>query len=293
MNNQAYYRTEPETGCDVADAGSFLLVNCSGVCVLSVPFQTHNRTGRRDFYLMYLYEGELEMEIGGRLQAVGAGSAVVFPPGCPYRYVKRKHDELIYYWAHFTGAGAGELLERCTLRTQYPHRAGVSAEIADAFHAMFRNFIARDGCFEVAAAAQLASICVALSRRAAGAALSEARNAQRVRKSLDYMHRHYRDPVTVAELAGIEHLSSSRYSAVFRQCMGVSPRDFLIGLRLGMSVELMRGTDLSLKQIAGNVGYDDQLYFSRLFRSKMGVSPSAYMSAGKKEGSREQRSAGA
>jgi AraC family transcriptional regulator, arabinose operon regulatory protein len=277
MNNQSYYRIEDVDGCDVAVKDKFLVVNCSGVCVLSVPFTTHARFGRRDYYLMYLYQGELEMDIMEIRQMVPAGSIIIFPPGCEYRYMKQGHDELVYYWMHFTGSGAQALLDGCNLETHTVLYAGVSSEAADGFRAMFRNFIHRDGCFEVESAAQLANVCVMLRRKIGGTSpVHMARATEQIQKSLDYIHRHYGGPISVAELAGIEHLSVSRYSAVFRQCTGESPRDFLIGLRLKMAVELMHGTDLNLKQIAMHVGYDDQLYFSRLFKSKKGVSPRQY-----------------
>ena len=58
MNNQAYYRILDGTDCDLAVSDRPLIVNCSGVCVLSEPFTTHNRRGRSDYYLLYLYQGD-------------------------------------------------------------------------------------------------------------------------------------------------------------------------------------------------------------------------------------------
>ena len=74
----------------------------------------------------------------------------------------------------------------------------------------------------------------------------------------------------------MEHLSPSRYSAVFRGCMGVSPQGFLIGLRMKNAADLIRRTDLTITQVAQAVGYEDALYFSTLFRRKMGLPPSRY-----------------
>ena len=78
------------------------------------------------------------------------------------------------------------------------------------------------------------------------------------------------------DLARMEHLSPSRYSAVFRSCMGVSPQGFLTYLRIKNAADLLCRTDLSMAQVAQAVGYDDPLYFSALFRRKMGMAPSRY-----------------
>lgn len=278
MNNQAHYRVANENGCDMAVNDQYLVVNCSGVCVLSEPFTSRN--SRRDYYLMYIYQGELEMDIDGQALTVRAGSLVIFPPGYEYRYTKKSHDELIYYWVHFTGFGAQALLDSCGLCVKFVFFTGSSSEIADCFRQLFNNFIYRDGCFEVATAALVPTICVLLRRKInCGTSLHTASLTQKIQKSLDYIHRHYSDPTPISFLADIEHLSISRYCAVFKKCTGVSPQTFLINLRMEMATELILGTDLSLKQIAKTVGYDDQLYFSRLFKLRKGVSPKQYIAA--------------
>ena len=56
---------------------------------LSFPFDTENSLGRHDFYLLYLISGELEVLCRRGWEKLKAGSAVVFYPGTPYRYVSR------------------------------------------------------------------------------------------------------------------------------------------------------------------------------------------------------------
>ena len=275
MDNQAYYRIPSDNGCDLAVGDRYLVVNCAGVCVLSEPFTSRN--SRSDYYLMYLYQGELDMDINGRQHTVLAGSVVIYPPGAEYRYTKRSLDELIYYWAHFTGYGTQTMLNSCILEMQTIHFAGSNSDIADSFRQLFHNFICRDNFFEVAAAAQLTTICVQLRREISGNAPVHLSNMmEKIQKSLVYIYRHYSSPIAVSKLADIEHISVSRYCTVFKKCMGLSPQNFIIDLRLKMAIELMLGTDLSLKQIARTVGYDDQLYFSRLFKFRKGVSPKFY-----------------
>lgn len=274
MNSQAYYRIAGDHNCNIPVDDRFLVVNCTGVCVLPEPFSAHNPTGRKDYYLMVLSEGTLQMDVDGRMGPVYAGSAIIHPPGYPYRYRKNDRTSLVYYWAHFTGSGAAELLESCNLRPETVYEAGPAGAVTEGFGRLFEHFIGRDRCYGVAAAAQLASLCAMIGRNTGD---TNNPSARRIRASLHYLHRHYAEPVPVALLAEMEHLSVSRYSALFRQCMGMSPRNFLIDLRLKMATELMTRTDLSLKQIARQVGYDDQLYFSRIFRAKKGISPRRYM----------------
>ncbi len=72
------------------------------------------------------------------------------------------------------------------------------------------------------------------------------------------------------------HLSPSYLNAYFARLVGQPPIAYLIDLRLRRACELLRGTDLPIKEIAVQVGYPDQYFFSRIFRRRQGVSPRGY-----------------
>lgn len=276
MENQSYYRISDRGGCDEAISDRFLVVNCTGVCVLSRPF-TANRPGRRDYYLMYLFQGSLDILVDGRQTVISPGELVIFHPNTHLRYSLREGTpELIYYWVHFTGSGAESLLKGCGLEREAIYPAGCTREVSESFEKMFSNFISHDSLFEMDAAAQLTRLLVLIRRQLDGKT-GDRRSYEKIRNSLRYIHTHYSSPITVKMLAQLEHLSPSRYGAVFKECTGLSPQAFIVNLRLERAEELMAQTDLSLKQIARMAGYDDQLYFSRLFKEHRGLSPSEYM----------------
>ncbi|NLG37500.1 MAG: helix-turn-helix transcriptional regulator [Clostridiales bacterium] len=277
MKMQSYYRLGDVKECNVCVDDRYLTVNCAGAAVLSEPFTTHNRAGRRDYYMMVMARGALEMYINGAPRAMRTGHMIIYPPETPYRYVKRDPSLMVYYWAHFTGYGAGEMLDGCGLETGRLYEIGDVETVTGAFRRLFDPFLFRDGCFEEVAAARLTLLCVQLRRALDGQLpADESGAANRIRRSLEYIHSHYAEPVTVAQLADMEHLSASRFSAAFRQSTGVSPRAYLIALRIRMAADMIRRTDLGFKQIARNVGYEDPLYFSRLFRAHTGLSPRRY-----------------
>jgi hypothetical protein len=63
---------------------------------------------------------------------------------------------------------------------------------------------------------------------------------------------------------------------LFKLATGYTPNDFLIRIRIHRACELLRETDLSIKEISAALGYDDQFYFSRVFKSVSLVSPREY-----------------
>lgn len=97
-----------------------------------------------------------------------------------------------------------------------------------------------------------------------------------VARSLDYMTEHLDEPVSICTLCAIAGYSQSRYFDLFKRTTGDTPLNWFIRARMRWAGELLKASCLPVKQIASQVGYEDQFYFSRLFKSVHGVSPSEY-----------------
>ena len=275
MNSQSFYRLQDAHDCDIRITDRELVVNCTGVIALAHPFTTWRPCGRQDYYLMYMIEGELDLPL--LQQVIRPGQLLLFAPGAETKNVKSDSQDMAYYWMHISGRGVAALLEACSLEPGRVYDAGVSQAVLDDFHHLFDNFLYRDAYLEPAAAALAGQILVKLRRSINRRQLTKHElSPERISRSLALIHQQYSRSISVRELADLEHLSVSRYAALFRACMGLSPQAYIIRMRLDMAMELLQRTDLSVKQIAQTVGYADQLYFSRLFRSRCGVPPSRF-----------------
>ncbi|MEU2557950.1 AraC family transcriptional regulator [Streptomyces longispororuber] len=80
-------------------------------------------------------------------------------------------------------------------------------------------------------------------------------------------------PLTVAEHAARQGMSPAALRAAVRRGAGCSPKDYLLGVRLGRAKELLAATELPVAAVARRVGYDDPAYFSRLFTRRVGTAP--------------------
>jgi AraC-like DNA-binding protein len=69
-------------------------------------------------------------------------------------------------------------------------------------------------------------------------------------------------------------LSRSHFYQVFKDCTGVSPYQYHLQLRIRRATELLRGSALSVKQIAAILKFNSAYQFSKTFKKKTGVSPS-------------------
>ncbi len=98
--------------------------------------------------------------------------------------------------------------------------------------------------------------------------------AQKVR---DYLEQNYTRQISYKDFTDIFGYNEKYLSLIFKEEFGISPSKYILELRLTSAKELMRqNPDMLLKDIARAVGYDDQLYFSRVFKNSEGVSPKSY-----------------
>jgi AraC-like DNA-binding protein len=97
-----------------------------------------------------------------------------------------------------------------------------------------------------------------------------------IAKALTYMSQNLDKPIQMATLGALAGVSMSQFYHLFKLVTGYTPNDFLIRARIRRACELLRETDLSIKEISAALGYDDQFYFSRVFKSVSLVSPREY-----------------
>ena len=84
---------------------------------------------------------------------------------------------------------------------------------------------------------------------------------------------------TAADFAGV---SSFYLSKLFKEEKGETFINFISDKRLEKSRQLLEQTELSIKEITAEVGYNDQNYFSRTFRNKFGMTPTEFRDAAQK-----------
>lgn len=99
---------------------------------------------------------------------------------------------------------------------------------------------------------------------------------ERILRVLEVIGQRLPDPMTVEELAEIATLSVSRFAHLFRQQVGLPPREYLERQRLDAAAQLLELTNRSVASIAAEVGFENPLYFSTRFRRRAGHSPTDY-----------------
>jgi AraC-like DNA-binding protein len=110
--------------------------------------------------------------------------------------------------------------------------------------------------------------------------LKDVKHAVVMKKALKYINAHYTEEITLDDVAGSVFLSPTYFSKLFSEEMGCRFTAYLNRVRIEKSKLLLKGSDIPLVEIAGLVGYEDQSYFTKVFKRVTGVSPGKYRESG-------------
>jgi AraC-like DNA-binding protein len=217
-------------------------------------------------------EGEFEAKLTGR-KAVGPGCVIRLFPDVWHRYRPVEEVGWDTYWVTFQGDYADRMLRSGFLS---PNEPVVDAGLDELILRPFTNLLDRVrsqplGLQALVAAdtlAIIAGIGSVVERWQTKSHVQEAiRQATLTIEAAD-------DVPSVEDLAADSGLSRSHFYQVFKDCTGVSPYQYHLQLRIRRATELLRGSALSVKQIAAILKFNSAYQFSKTFKKKTGVSPS-------------------
>lgn len=96
---------------------------------------------------------------------------------------------------------------------------------------------------------------------------------ENLKYAIDYLRKHYRENIKMTEVARTLEISERYLRKLFMQKLHLSPLDYLNQLRVNKAIELMKNTELSLKEIGFACGFNSSQHFCRVFKQQVGINP--------------------
>ncbi len=230
----------------------------------------------RDHYLLhYVSSGEGTYTCRGEKYALKEGDMFLIFPSEVVQYCAAQANPWEYYWVGFNGADAHRLVAMAGFQADAPvMHAEDTASVRDA---LMRIYLARGNtpAADVEMAGYLQLFLAALIRRndMKPAAIG---NRTYLAQALKYIQRNYATAIGVSDIADFVGVSRSQLYRAFQTEFRQSPHEYLQKYRINEACTLLRGGELTVAEVAGSVGFNDPLYFSRVFRQTKKCTPTAY-----------------
>ncbi len=96
-----------------------------------------------------------------------------------------------------------------------------------------------------------------------------------VESAIRIMKYNYSQNISVSMVADSLHLNTAYFSRIFSEKMGISPKQYLLNLKIQRAKELLLA-NIPISEVAESIGFSDPCYFSRIFHQKTGLSPSLF-----------------
>lgn len=241
---------------------------------------TYRPRGRLDFQIIYVSAGAAHFHFDNAENdtVVTAGNMVIYRPKEFQKYEYYATDRTEVYWVHFTGGNVKNILRSYgimdNMRVLY---AGTSLEYTRIFKKMISELQRCQAGYEEMLTMLLRHLFILLHRQ-----LSK----QRILKNeyLDnemdlaaqYFNDNYNSDINIQDYAASRGMSVSWFIRSFKSYTGSTPMRYIVSIRITNAQMLLETTTYTVSEIGRIVGYENPLYFSRIFHKQKGFSPSAY-----------------
>jgi len=235
-------------------------------------------TGSSQFILIYCVEGQGEIRLNETTHIVSADHFFIIPAGMSHAYLSDEQNPWSIYWIHFSGLKAGNFTRfACQAMAIERSRTSRINDRLDLFSEIFRNL---DRGFSIETL-EYVNLCLphllaSFTHLSQFRLIKESGEKDPVAQSINFMLENLPKKLKLEEIAAETGLSASHYSRLFVNRTGHSPIDYFIQLKIQRACRLLDNSGWMIADVAREMGFDDQFYFSRVFRKVMGMSPVEY-----------------
>lgn len=241
---------------------------------------TYRPKGRLDYQLIYIASGIAHFYFSGNEDEtiISAGTFVLYRPKEYQRYIYYNSDHTEVYWIHFSGNDADNILKQHGIDEDTKIiSTGTNIIYSDIFKNIIDEIQQQRFGYEQMTDSYFRQLLIHISRKKGTSEnKSDSYISTEIELAQHYFDQHYCENINIEEYASSRGMSISWFIRNFKAHTGSTPLQYILNRRITNAQILLESTDYPISEISTIVGYDNQLYFSRLFTKQKGVSPRKY-----------------
>ena len=229
-----------------------------------------------EWQIIFIEDGEGNVEMVNRKFRVQPGSLVVLPPGCWHRYRPNPKTGWSTLWIGFNGDLATRLVGGAGFDP-----GGEVRNLSDGnrFHRLFLNVVTdifENGHDNVYAAAAQIPMLVAALIEDRPSDESRTSSAELVHRAQMYIKEHATETIDFESLAQSLGITYRSFRYLISKETSSSPLQYQLGVRLARAKNLLKSSDMPIAEIAETLGFNSTWYFSHFFKKHTKMSAASY-----------------
>lgn len=209
---------------------------------------------------------------------LSGGSGFLIEPGYSNMYSADQNEPWEYVWIEFGGLRSRECMEAAGISQKQPIYTPDTPEHARKLQESMMAIVTDKESSSMGMIGMLYLFLDHLIRYSSSKRQIQGGRlgAFYVREIMTYIEQNYAQDISVEDMAKRCKLDRSYFGKIFKKEVGQSPQEFLIRYRMSKAADLLATTNLTIREIGERVGYENQLHFSRAFKSVYDIPPREY-----------------
>lgn len=234
--------------------------------------------GIRDHYLIHhIVSGRGIYEVNGECFHLQSGDTFLVYPNTEILYYADENEPWEYYWVGFSGSDTSTILHATDFSSKTPviYHNDYGALIKD--HII--NIYDARGNHLPDSVRMTGHLYITLALLITGSTTTNKQKDSSLfytQKAVEYICYHYSYPISIEDVADYVGISRSHLFRCFQNNLSISPKEYLTEYRIRQACQLLKDSSLSVASIAKSVGFENNLYFSKAFHKKKGITPTGY-----------------
>lgn len=241
---------------------------------------TYRPKGRIDYQLIYVASGSAHFHFknNNNETIVTAGNMVIYRPKEFQKYEYYASEQTEVFWLHFTGNDVKNILRKHGIQDNMQvFHVGTTLEYERIFKKIITELQRQEDHYEEMLTSLMHQLLVTICRQI---------NKEKILKNeyldnemdiaIQYFNENYNSDICIENYASNRGMSVSWFIRSFKNYAQMTPMQYITSIRITNAQVLLETTTYSISEIGRIVGYENPLYFSRIFHKQKGFSPTEY-----------------